>query len=204
VLFRSEKVLIYGIENAHYSEYSTEREGFIYWIGFLQGHGVIVERHSGDNMFDNPLYGRERLWVQNPETYSTRLVDLELQIRKLTRKLAKDKDKTFEIWNKTLYDLGVVEGRKQQCAKFMETVKQQIKDTGNAVIIPSELTFDRQELNGLIIHGGRQMAAAQGKNNVQEYTETALKTAICVGRLLEIDDMKKEGEAWQLHSDTQL
>ena len=191
-----ERVLIYGIENAHYSEYAAEREGFIYWVGFLQGHGVIVERHSGDNMFDNPLYGREHLWEQNVEFFTKRILSFEVDVRKLTNKLKRDSKKPFEVWNKTLYEIGLAEGQKQQCEKYLELIKRQIQETGKAVLVPSELVLDRYDLNILLLDGGREMAKMMGKNDVDNYSAAALQTAVYAGMLTEIDFMQEEADKW--------
>lgn len=194
-----EKVMVYGIENAHYSEYSTEREGFIYWIGFLQGKGLIVERYSGDNMFDNPLYGREFLWEQDKETYTKRLVQLEAERRKTQRTLKKAEN--FEQWNEAIYFRGVAEGRINQCRFYLDRVKTMLKASGKAIFVPSELKLDRNAVLGLIQEGRNKMEQARGANNMQNYADAALLTANYVGALQEIEYMDEKAKEWQLRED---
>jgi hypothetical protein len=189
-----ERVLIYGIENMHYSEYSPEREGFIYWVGFVQGRGVKVERYCGDNMFDNPLYGRERLWEQNPDKYAAKLGGYEMELRKRTRELAKAKGGKFETWNEALYHLGIINGRREMSELYYGRVKAMVKATGRAILVPGELKIDRRDLLETINEGRNIMERARGANNLEAYAEAALKTATLAGRMMEVDDMIKEAE----------
>jgi len=193
-----EKILIYGVENAHFSEYASEREGFIYWIGYLQGKGVIVERHSGDNMFVHPLYGREKLWVQDSTKYAARIMSLETDVRKLTRKLKRVAGKEFDIWNEALYDLGIAEGMRVECSRFKERVDAMIKESGQAILVPSELEIDGKRIIAEMQEGRNLMEQSRGANNLKAYAEAALYTSKLAGRYQEIKRMMKEAEEWQL------
>ena len=51
-----EKILIYGIEMKSSTEYQYQRDNFAFWIGIASQH-AIVELHSGQSIFDMPLYG---------------------------------------------------------------------------------------------------------------------------------------------------
>ena len=200
-----ERVMLYGIENAHYSEYSSEREGFIYWVSFLQGYGVKVERHCGDNMFIHPLYGREKQWTQDPKDYAARLVELELLVRKTTRKLQRVAGKEFEKWNLALYNLGAAEGMRVECEKFKARIDAMVEASGQAILVPSELEIDGKKIIAEMQEGRNLMEQARGahqmrpgKENLKAYAEAALYTSKLAGRYQEIKRMMKLAEDYQL------
>jgi hypothetical protein len=195
-----EKVMIYGVENSHFSEYSSEREGFIYWTGYLAGKGVIIERHCGDNMFVHPLYGREKLWVQDPAKYTARLVELEIELRKAKRKLRQATGKSFEEWNEALYELGTIEGQRNECEKHYGRIQAMIKASGEAVLVPSELQIDARELLPEIESGRALMEQSRGARNMKAFGEAALFTSKMIGRRLEIKRMMDEAEKWQIEA----
>jgi hypothetical protein len=70
-----QKIEIYGVEMATQTEYSHQRPGVAYWIGFAEGAGVEVNYHGA--ILDSPLYGYEGDIKLPYEYFDKRRLELE-------------------------------------------------------------------------------------------------------------------------------
>lgn len=73
-----EQVDVYGVEMS-YSEYQYQAECYRFWVGYLKGAGMEVNLHSGQKMFDAPLYGYEGNFAFGADFFSERAKILDAE-----------------------------------------------------------------------------------------------------------------------------
>jgi hypothetical protein len=78
-----ERVEVYGVEMETNTEYTYQRTGVAYWIGYLSGMGLKVDVHN--SIFDMPLYGYEGEVTFPPSKFDDRIAELTPQVEQLTK-----------------------------------------------------------------------------------------------------------------------
>lgn len=62
ILQNRPRIEVYGVEmSSDVKEYTYQREGFAFWIGFAGGKGIPLLVHCGNSIFDKPIYGDKKL-----------------------------------------------------------------------------------------------------------------------------------------------
>lgn len=187
-----EKVMLYGIEVVFDSEYNEQREAVAYWVGFLQGRGIIVDRHCADDLFVHSLYGREGLWLQSDETYKKRLANLAVQVEKARYYLEKAQRKSPNELKKAMTDYGIARGRQVERQRYADKVKAMIEVSGTAVLDKTELERASKDLLPLIDNARLQAERAVGAKTPEKYFQAVFASSALAGQWHENQDMLKE------------
>jgi len=187
-----EKILLYGIEMAYEAEYREQREAVAYWVGFLQGRDIQIERHCANELFEHPLYGREGLWVQSDEIYKNRAIAYAAEIKKAEYQVDKTRRKSPEELKKAIVVLGLKSGRKSECERYLTKIKAMIDVSGVAVLDRSELERASNDLLPKINEAKSKAEQAQGANNAKLYYQFLFAASALAGQWHENQDMLKE------------
>lgn len=190
VLIGVPKIQMYGIEASFYQEYKQQREGIAYWVGYCQGHGIPVERHCGDGLFVQPLYGRENIWRQDPKTYYTRITDLNHRIKDASRRV-ETASPTSENWLLAFRDLNVAKGQRAERQRYLDKVNDMLKQTGDAILDKSELERAAKDYLPKIDDLRMRAQAALGRQDIPVYRKLLEEAYQHAGRWQENQDMLK-------------
>jgi hypothetical protein len=67
-----------GVEMDSNTEYTFQREGFLFWLGLAHGRGIRLTLHCMDGVFySQPMYGYGGSLAKPPEEYRLRAEDLK-------------------------------------------------------------------------------------------------------------------------------
>ncbi len=186
-----DKVLLYGMEMTWESEYGYQREGFTYWVGLLQGMGIIVERYCADNVFVRPLYGKENIWYQTPERWSKRLTLLNKQIVRQDKK-AKSLAGAVLKYTEAIIQLGRLYGRHAEATRYEAMFREMMTKTGKAIMDTGEPERMMKVIRPQLLEARDLANQALGKNSKEAYTQAIFAMSILEGQIDENNDILKE------------
>jgi len=189
-----EQVLLYGIEMASNTEYGLQRDSFLYWKGLLDGRGVEVERHCGDDMFRSPLYGYDGLVMQDPSERKARLEETLAEAERLkdvraaafkkvsdTLDAGEDPAEATGALSIASEDYGKAAGALQIAGHYHRAVTTMLEESGQAYI-------DRNDLEG---------AAAKQKEKLEQFATEVHRTAGRIDYVLAVWRQTKDPRAVQ-------
>lgn len=186
------KIMLYGIEMVFDSEYNEQREAVAYWVGFLQGRGVIIDRHCADDLFIHPLYGREGLWLQSDEVYKSRINAYTVEVKKAEYRVEKARRKSPEDLKHAIVMLGLKTGRKSECERYLTKINAMIEVSGVAVLDKSELERTSKDLLPQINMAQAQAERALGAKDSEKYYQSLFAASALAGQWHENQDILKE------------
>jgi hypothetical protein len=179
--------LLYGIEMKWASEYGYQRETALYWVGFLQGLGIKIERHCAQSLFVHPLYGIETVNKQDPARMARRITLLNKQIRRQEKATQAETDRVK--FAAELAKLGELLGRKTQAERYHKLFCDQEKETGIAVLDTGEPEREKRNLEPQLEEAKAMMNQALGAGDVKKYVAMVSAVANLKGQIMENDDM---------------
>ena len=165
---RYKEVEVYGIELATESEYSYQRTGFGFWIGYLSALGIKIKLYN--SIFNQPIYGYEG-------DVAISSIDFEKRIAKLTSEIGNDKDQYIQdakVFLESLPELlkkdvsreiekglqeltkkgektSILNGRIQENNRYLEKARAMEEVSGASIFSPGEFDGARVAYNKQIL-----------------------------------------------------